>query len=74
MEGTEKQIVSYTRETSDLESFLLEFILKWKLAYATPFDYIQVFILHMMKNTKSNAVMDKAVQISELFIFCIFQL
>jgi len=71
MEGTGKQVALYTRETSDLESFLFEFILKWKLVYATPFDYIQVFILHMMKNTKSSTVMDKAVQISELFIFCI---
>lgn len=70
MDGSRSEFTFYTPEISELEKYLLGFILKWKLSYATPFDYIEVLGYHALKNIKSRIIIDKATQISELFLLC----
>lgn len=70
MEGSSCEVMVYTSEIADLEKYLLGFILKWRLEYTTPFEYIQLLTHHLYNN--ENTIIEKAVQISELLLICIF--
>lgn len=71
MEDGSCEVISYTPEIIELEKYLLNFILKWKLVYTTPFDYIQVLVNHSYSKKQANLILSKAIRISELFIICI---
>jgi hypothetical protein len=44
----------YSRELIDMEEFLLTFILKWKLIYVTPLDFIQALAYERSEPFKKN--------------------
>ncbi len=77
MEVSTQPVMAYTPEDNELEQYLLGLVLKWKLAYSTPFDFIQVVIqdIKMAEPTfgrSADIISSKAVQITELLLICMF--
>jgi hypothetical protein len=71
MEGGSCEAISYTEELAELEKYVLNQVLQWKLSYCTPFDYIQLIVDHLYTNKEINLILSKAVQVSELLLICI---
>ncbi len=59
-----------------MEEYIVSHMLGWKLSYATPYDFIQLFIQHVLDGVSSSngeekeSVAQKALQITELLLIC----
>jgi len=74
VEDGRRGITPYTKESAELERYVLNHLLEWKLAYSTPLDYIQAIIHHLYTNVEAKITLLKAIQISELLLICIVHL
>lgn len=60
---------------NEFEIYILNNILRWKTAYATPYDFIQIIMqratssIQLDPNTEA-MILTKATQISELLLLC----
>lgn len=66
----------YSKEELALENYLVNVVLKWKLAYFTPFDYLQAIaqravLQNPLPALNLTAIVAKAVHIIELLLLCI---
>jgi len=74
VEDGRRGTTSYTKELAEIEGYVLNDLLQWKLAYSTPLDYIQAIIHHLYANVEPNITLLKAIQVSELLLICIIRL
>lgn len=70
MEGGKSEVMEYTPDIAALEKYILTFLLKWKVAYTTPYDYVQTLSLHLYNKHEASLIIAKAKQISELLLMC----
>jgi hypothetical protein len=64
-------VLVHTSEIAELEEYLLSFVLRWRLVYNTPYDYIHTLAYYLYSEYEKPLIITKAIHISELFLMCI---
>eukprot|EP00826_Nyctotherus_ovalis_P003461 TRINITY_DN10705_c0_g3_i2.p1 TRINITY_DN10705_c0_g3~~TRINITY_DN10705_c0_g3_i2.p1 ORF type:complete len:111 (-),score=20.79 TRINITY_DN10705_c0_g3_i2:532-864(-) len=70
MEGGKTEVIEYTPDIAALEKYILTFLLKWKMAYITPYNYVQALSLRFYNKHEAALIIAKATRISELLLMC----
>lgn len=65
-----------SQEINEIEQYLLEFGLNWKLSYTTPYDFLMECIEQLGKSVAlsmetSKNILNKAFQVTNLILLCI---
>lgn len=63
----------FCRSVDQLERYMMNMVLEWRLAYATPYDFITLIMSSLAKETAnydSAAILSAATALSQLFFLC----